>query len=126
MDVKMVNDMVAEGNAQLVNTGSFPNDWRIRYESAINEAQVSFVGDVWPKKLFWSFHYVSMHLGLRYQVWRGSSGQSNQESESILHSTQFMTEVFFLAVFGRDAGVENRKNASDRYGHLECCRVRTC
>ena len=79
----------------LLQTGRLPESWVPKYLATIQDACSSFDGaTVWPKQVFQAFHYSSMYLPLRYDVWATSANTSNSKTERSIAEIRFETEMY--------------------------------
>lgn len=79
----------------LVERGEVPSQWVDAYHEFLYEVRSDARGQSeWDRRLFQPLHYASTHLGLRYGVWKSSSGSSNADTEKLLSDIQFETEEY--------------------------------
>jgi len=79
----------------LLQTGRLPEPWTQEYLAEIQDARSTFDGALaWPKQVFQAFHYSSMHLPLRYDVWASSANTSNSDTEHLIAIIRFETEAY--------------------------------
>lgn len=79
----------------LIEKGVFPESWMSRFKVSV--ANLAFATQrkwCWPKKAFQALHYCSMHLPLRYDIWRNGTPRTDLETELSLTEVQFATEEY--------------------------------
>lgn len=88
---------VSSNSAQqtLMNNGEFPKGWVSTYLDFTASALPRWQHEVdWPRLLFRSIHYASLHLPMKYVLWTSLNKRRNNDTERDIRSIQFESEMF--------------------------------
>jgi len=94
-----------EPSLELLNRGSFPENWVSRYVSLLDKVTHVWNEErCWPREVVAAIHFSSFYLEIRYHAWQTGSGQDNTVTRKALGEIRRHSELFLLSPVVRKFG----------------------